>query len=856
MTTLCIEQNPPHDGSYLIRLTLKAPGKADRNAEATIEFALSVQEQEDLRWYLEEYLQAAAVTEQTTVMQIETLMRQRGIELYQRVLAANNNTQALWFAIRDHLADLRVEITTSIAEAASIPWELMRDPESDSAISLRAKAFVRVQSNPNAEFIPVPPAEDGRVRLLYIVCRPNGSNDVELRVIANRLLQGLGPDLSRFDITALRPPTFEQLQTELYRAKAAGRPYHIVHFDGHGMYVDIEEALLAEWRSSLSPVRLGGIGSGKHGYLAFEHPTSDDKFRPVDGQTLGQLLHDHGAPVLVLNACQSAMHEATRAPAQADSVHEEIRAIGSLAQAVIDQGIPAVLGMRYSVYVVTAAQYIGELYRALAQGQTFGEAASTGRKHLQRNPERWLGLQPRSLQDWFVPVVYEAMPIALLSGTSSTALVEANERDPAQLNDALLRYVPDHGFVGRDETLLALDRAFDFHRLVLLHAYAGQGKTTTAVEFARWYALTGGLGQQPIVLLTSFEHHIDLANLLNQIVRPFLPLLEAQGIQWQALNEPSKRRQEVLKLLRQFPVLWIWDNVEPVAGFPTGTESQWTTEEQAELRDFLKQIKLDNASRVKLLLTSRRDEKGWLGALPQRLKMPRMNTADAAKLAQQLGGERHIPRSEIGDWQPLLDYCAGNPLTLRVLIGQAVKMGLRGATQLSYFVEDIRSGEQHIQDADASEGRDQSLGTSLDYGFKHAFQSDELPILALLHLFQESVMVEIFIVMRDGEHQLPELRGRTDEYFEALLQRAAEIGILTYMNARRFAIHPVLPWFLREIFNRTYDGKGRGSFASDCLRCWVAAISSLGAFCHGLNSDGQRDGLSILELEETNMPPR
>ena len=37
---------------------------------------------------------------------------------------------------------------------------------------------------------------------------------------------------------------------------------------------------------------LGGKSTGKHGYLLFEH-YSDDKMRPVDGQTLGQLLHDN-----------------------------------------------------------------------------------------------------------------------------------------------------------------------------------------------------------------------------------------------------------------------------------------------------------------------------------------------------------------------------------------------------------------------------------------------------------------------------------------------------------------------------------------------------------------------------------
>ena len=72
-------------------------------------------------------------------------------------------------------------------------------------------------------------------------------------------------------------------------------------------------------------------------------------------------------------------------------------------------------------------------------------------------------------------------------------LLEDPELDPVQTNRALRRYVPDTGFVGRDETLLLLDRAFDHSPVVLLHAYAGQGKSATAVEFARWYAQTGGL---------------------------------------------------------------------------------------------------------------------------------------------------------------------------------------------------------------------------------------------------------------------------------------------------------------------------------------------------------------------------
>src|SRR6266404_5417104 len=204
MNTLHIRQDAPNKNQYPIRLTLMRDGRREMEAEANIQFTLTEQEQEDLRWYLEDYLQHAEAVEAIAVHHVEALMKTRGEELYNKVLACNGDTQALWFSIRNDLANLRVEIATGVAEAASIPWELMRDPKMDSPISLRVKSFVRVQSNPNISFVPIPPAQDGRVRLLYIACRPSGSQDVELRAVANRLLQDLGEDRARFDIKAVR----------------------------------------------------------------------------------------------------------------------------------------------------------------------------------------------------------------------------------------------------------------------------------------------------------------------------------------------------------------------------------------------------------------------------------------------------------------------------------------------------------------------------------------------------------------------------------------------------------------------------------------------------------------------------
>jgi len=81
MTTLHIRQDAPKRGRYPIRLTLKRAGEPDLEAEAKIRFALTEQEQEDLRWYLEDYLQRTEAVEPVTVRQIEALMKTRGDEL-------------------------------------------------------------------------------------------------------------------------------------------------------------------------------------------------------------------------------------------------------------------------------------------------------------------------------------------------------------------------------------------------------------------------------------------------------------------------------------------------------------------------------------------------------------------------------------------------------------------------------------------------------------------------------------------------------------------------------------------------------------------------------------------------------
>ena len=855
--TLRLTQWADGADQFRIEVCLEGYSARARTATSRFHFALSAAEQERLRWYLEDYAQAPFDPNPIIAAGVERDMRTIGTDLFRKLFADGSAARDLWATLRERLNDTRVEIVTEVREATAIPWELLRDPATDEPLALRARSFVRAHGNPRQR--PQPGAAAAALRILLVICRPSGDKDVPFRSVAGKLVEALGRR-SDYQLDVLRPPTFAALSAMLDRAKTAGQPYHIVHFDGHGVYAELRGAAeMAALLESLGRVSYGDKRLGPHGYLVFEDQANPDRMDLVDGERLGKLLVANSVPVLVLNACRSAHAEAAPAPGTAppaaaaaapaapDDPHTTVLAYGSLAQEVMDQGVSGVVAMRYNVYVKTAAAFVTGLYGALAEGSPLGEAATRGRKGLAADPRREIG-QPLDLQDWPVPVIYEAAPIALFAPQDAPAgLVAPDEaaRTGRGMLDENLPPRPDAGFYGRDETLLALDRAFDTGRIVLLHAYAGSGKTATAAEFARWYAGTGGVAGP--VLYTSFERHKPLAGVLDQLGQLFEPMLVQSKIQWLALDDGG-RRNVALQLLRAVPVLWIWDNVEPVAGFPAGTPSEWKDDEQAALVGFLRAAR---ETQAKFLLTSRRDEVGWLGGLPTRLTIPPMPMQERSELALALARKHGGPLPVLSRWQPLLRFTAGNPLTLTVVVGQALREQLTTAAQIETYVAQLRAGTAQFAD-EQTEGRDRSLGASLNNGLASAFSEAERTQLALLHLFQGWVDVDTLCLMGDPATFwcLPSVRGLTRATSIALLDRAVELGLLTAFGNGYYTIHPALPWYFNNLFATYYP---TGAAQLDATRAFVESVGYRGNYYHNQYADSYQNVIPLLAAEEANL---
>jgi hypothetical protein len=673
--------------------------------------------QEVMRWYLEDYSVFPFRTAHAEVASAEQKMREIGKRLFKALFGINADTRRLWSKLGKGLHKCRIEVLTDSEEVATLPWELMCDPRTQIPLSVRACTFVR--SHLNASGIQTSlPLHSSPIRILLVICRPAGSQDVGIRSVASHLIRGLSDDhRAAFQMDVLRPPTYSRLARVLRRAKDEGRAYHVVHFDGHGVHAgpDQLEGLNRAGYIVLNPQ------PGTHGYLAFENSTAEANVELVDGTRLGSLLVDTEVPVLVVNACNSDSFTARRGSeagearikeaegpvrgVTADSnspvtgrdqdiggaganeasdawpPEESVRAFGSLAQEVASFGVPGVVAMRYSILVVTAAQFVEDLYSGLIQGKSLGEAVTLARKLLYDQPRRDLVGNHVLVQDWMVPVVYEPTPVLLFPKLSQadSLSIHLDSGEPAAGRRSWVEDLPlppDLGFFGRDEAILALDRAFDTARIVLQHAPAHYGKTAVAAEFARWYALTGGVAAP--VLFTPFSAQTSLADLLDMFERAFHRNIEQQGIQWPALAV-EVRRKVTLEILRRVPALWVWDDVHAVSATPGPNASA-----PSGLTAFLREAR---DTRAKFLLVSNTDEVAWVGNLASHVALQPMALPEQFLLARTLAQRQGRRMDASDEWFDLLKLSNGDLERLVTLVNKALRADLKAREQFDAFFE-------------------------------------------------------------------------------------------------------------------------------------------------------------------------
>ena len=215
----------------------------------------------------------------------------------------------------------------------------------------------------------------------------------------------------------------------------AREPYHVVHFDGHGVY---DPTVGLGGLCFELPEDIGKLEKRRHVIVYTKDSTEH-------GTGLESLLRDHRIPLVFLDACQTA---------QAEQASE------SVASELLKVGVASVVAMSHSVLVETARRFVAAFYGALAGGKRVGDAMLAGQRALKDDTFRGriFGAGALRLEDWFVPVLFQEKEDPQLFKTAPAVQTVADFRTALAARLGELPPAPETGFIGRSRELLALQR--------------------------------------------------------------------------------------------------------------------------------------------------------------------------------------------------------------------------------------------------------------------------------------------------------------------------------------------------------------------------------------------------------------
>ncbi|WP_287600404.1 CHAT domain-containing protein [Thiothrix sp.] len=565
---------------------------------------LGLLEADDIKWYLESYYIWPVGLFKERAERIEQHFPVWGEKLLATLITipSAQTTFRQWLdasAEHEPVISLHVptedtpEARTAASRLLGFPWELLRNGTQYLLAHTPPVRIRRNLPNPIAQ-TAIHYAQDQQViRILALSPRPEQAGYIDHRASIKPLVETVKWLGKRAELVRVNPATFEGLEAALQRAKVAGKPFHVLHFDGHGVF---------------------DVKRGK-GALCFESPLDEDKLVPdiidlVYTDKLAALLTEFPLPLVFLEACQTGQSEAEK--------QEHTDPNASVAAALLQSGVASVIAMSHSVLVETARRFVSAFYQQLAEGQRIGSAVLAGRQALMQSTDRIniAGAGTLQMQDWFVPVLYQREDDPRLF---SHALQLPDETEPKWLLGDLPE-TPKHTFIGRSRELLKLERLLDRQPYAVIRGMGGIGKTAVAVELARWLVQCRRFERCAFVSVETYTHERAIVDILGkQLVDEKYSVAE-YGDNLDAALQP------IIQILQTQRTLLVIDNMESLLA------DVGNTEPVLALADTL----LKSSPQTRLLFTTREPLPAPFNGKACDIELGALSVTDAKALVMQV----------------------------------------------------------------------------------------------------------------------------------------------------------------------------------------------------------------------------
>ncbi len=780
-------------------------------------------ELDDIRWYIERYFQWPVGVFKDRAGKTEEDLSTWGQALYQAALSGESAREPFeaWqsqngarrfsvqvdFEAPEGSEDKeKAQLHEAATDLLALPWEIMHDgkgylSQGGKKVQVRRRLPNRQRTETRQASLPI--------RVLLLSPRPE--IDKESKSVGYfdhrssalpliRATEDLGEGIVLVDI--LRPPTFPALKKALQEADAAGSPYAIVHFDGHGIY---------DQRVGL-------------GALCFEAAQDSKKLgkrvlEQVNAAELAAELQQYGVPLMVLDACQTAK-------AETDPT-------SSVAAKLLEQGVGSVAAMSHTVLVETARRFVAAFYQGLAEGGRVGDAMLAGQAELygDRFRGKVMGAGKLEMEDWFVPVLFQEAddPQLFTVRPGEAAARLGKERRELQLGK--LPEPPAHHFVGRSRMLLHLERLLEQENYAVIRGSGGMGKTALATELSRWLVRCRRFQRAAFVSVEP-QNVQDVRGVLDIIGRQLLPKYTvAQYKDLDAALQPVERA------LREHPCLILLDNMESVLPDQEGNNPAGTAD-LTELLDLCQRL-LKASAACCLLFTSRETLPAPFARAKNTVELGRLDRPEAIQLVEQVMAEH--------GWEPPVDDNATTPEEVAelvdtvhchpralVLLAREVANGVRATTKetakLMTKLEAANPGD-----------RENSLYASVELSLRRlpAEMREQIKGLAVFHGGGN-----LFI--------LSEVLGLETEEAKAVAAQLIIVGLAEEQEYGYLRLDPALPTYLRlELTHST--GSGQAEQLAERETAWAEAMTQLVNFLYQQSSQDSRMAARLTLLELPNL---
>jgi hypothetical protein len=479
------------------------------------------------------------------------------------------------------------------------------------------------------------------IRILLINSRPEDDDmltDTDHRFFAKPLIhtvQTLGGNVT---LHILKPPTFLELEHALDTASQAGRPYHVVHFDGH--WVNHPE-------------------SGIPGFC-FEAPemmpdSQKRKVNIIDANQLAKCMQLFKIPLVFLGTCQHPSN--------------------NFAQVITDmlqKGVSSIVTFPYKLMPESTTQFFQFFYLSLAGGDRITQAMLAGLKAIKSIPlkNEVFYNQAVYVYDWFVPTLIQRSDPQLFHYVL-TLEFEPNEHNDLFDNDELYDS-PAKNFVNRSKEFLYIERLLENDKWALIQSNSGEGKTALALEMARWFMKTSRVEQVVYVKLnytstvTSILHSIG-----DQVIATSQSILEEE---WQDYT------YAVLKKIFEKRTLLIFDNMEMTC--PSYIDCMITSDLNVIYNIYSLLVRLLEIPETKLILNTTKDLGEPFNTPTNVFHLASLNKTSAIELihaSMKEGGYHHRLTPEgrpEGDIERLIKAVHYHPRCLKSLAPTIYRRGI------------------------------------------------------------------------------------------------------------------------------------------------------------------------------------